>query len=162
MTEFNSYTAELRLLQEYWLGNKASTLAAGIQYMNNDLHRTQLGKGTTGSDYDLTLVEPGWGRDVHLKTKNIALFAENRFQLLRNLSVNVGARVEIGQTDMSGTIIYYPDNEIPVSISHDFPLFGANISYKPTIQYRNYMEVGHRLITPCFSKILFQVHCLKK
>lgn len=128
---FNSYTAELRLLQEYRLGQQTNVLAAGIQYMNNDLHRTQLGKGTTGSDYDLTLVEPGWGRDVHLKTKNIALFAENKFQLLKNLSVSAGARVEIGETNMSGTISYYPGNEIPVAISHEFPLFGVNISYKP-------------------------------
>jgi len=128
---FNSYTAEMRLLQDYMLGSLSSTVAAGIQYMNNDLHRTQLGKGTTGSDYDLTLVEPGWGRDVHLKTKNIALFAENRFRLLKNLSVNVGARIESGSTDMSGTIVYYPDNELPVSIDHEFPLFGANFSFKP-------------------------------
>jgi len=128
---FNSYTAEMRLLQDYMLGSLSSTVAAGIQYMNNDLHRTQLGKGTTGSDYDLTLVEPGWGRDVHLKTKNIALFAENRFRLLKNLSVNVGARIEAGGTDMSGTIVYYPDNELPVSIDHEFPLFGANFSFKP-------------------------------
>ena len=70
--EFNSYTAELRLLQQYSVGKQTNVLAAGIQYMNNDLHRTQLGKGTTGSDYDLSLVEPGWGRDVHLKTKNVA------------------------------------------------------------------------------------------
>ena len=129
---FNSYTTELRLLQQYSLGKQTSTLAAGIQYMNNDLHRTQLGKGTTGSDYDLTLVEPGWGRDVHLKTKNIALFAENRFQLLNNLSVNAGARIEIGQTDMSGTINYYPNGDLPVTIKHEFPLLGINISYKPT------------------------------
>ena len=128
---FNSYTAEMRLLQDYMLGSLSSTVAAGIQYMNNDLHRTQLGKGTTGSDYDLTLVEPGWGRDVHLKTKNIALFAENRFRLLKNLSVNVGARIESGGTDMIGTIVYYPDNELPVSIDHEFPLFGANFSFKP-------------------------------
>ena len=128
---FNSYTAEMRLLQDYMLGSLSSTVAAGIQYMNNDLHRTQLGKGTTGSDYDLTLVEPGWGRDVHLKTKNIALFAENKFQLLKNLSVDVGARIESGGTDMSGTIVYYPDNELPVSIDHEFSLFGANFSYKP-------------------------------
>jgi Fe(3+) dicitrate transport protein len=127
---FNSYTAELRLLQEYRLGKRMSTLAAGLQYMNNDLHRTQLGKGTMGSDYDLTLLDPVWGRDVHLKTQNIALFAENKFQLLNNLSVNVGARVESGKTDMSGTITYYPDNEIPVSIKHRFPLLGVNISYK--------------------------------
>ena len=84
MIEFNSYTTEFRLLQQYRLGKQTSTLAAGVQYMNNDLHRTQLGKGTTGSDYDLTLVTPGWGRDVHLKTKNIALFAEKYFSYLKN------------------------------------------------------------------------------
>jgi Fe(3+) dicitrate transport protein len=128
---FNSYTAELRLLQQYSLGKQTSTIAAGIQYMNNDLHRTQLGKGTTGSDYDLTLVDPVWGRDVHLKTNNIAVFVENKFQLLSNLAVNAGARIETGKTDMSGKITYYPQDEIPVSIKHRFPLFGANISYKP-------------------------------
>ena len=129
---FNSYTSELRLLQQYQTGKQTSTLAAGIQYMNNDLHRQQLGKGTTGSDYGLTLVTPGWGRDIHLKTTNLALFAENKFQLLDNLSINIGARIEMGQTDMSGTISYYPDNAIPVSIKHQFPLLGANISYRPS------------------------------
>jgi Fe(3+) dicitrate transport protein len=128
---FNSYTAELRLLQEYKFGRQSNVLAAGVQYMNNDLHRTQLGKGTTGSDYDLSLVAPGWGRDVHLKTKNIALFAENKFQLLQNLSISAGARIEIGKTDMHGSISYYPANQLPVSIEHEFPLFGLNISYKP-------------------------------
>ena len=127
--QFNSHTAEFRLLQQYRLGMQTSTLSAGIQYMNNDLHRTQLGVGTTGSDFDLTLVKPGWGRDVHLKTSNIAFFAENKFQLLSNLSVNIGARVESGKTDMRGTIIYYPENKIPVSISHNFPLLGASFSY---------------------------------
>jgi Fe(3+) dicitrate transport protein len=129
---FNSFTTELRLLQEYSLGKQTSTLSTGIQYMNNDLHRTQLGKGTTGSDFDLTLVSPGWGRDVHLKTKNIAFFAENKFQLLKNLSVNAGGRIEIGKTDMSGTIVYFPENELPVSMEHKFPLLGMNFSYKPS------------------------------
>lgn len=128
---FNSYTTELRLLQGYRLGKHSSTLAAGLQYMNNDLHRTQMGKGTTGSEYDLTRVDPVWGRDVHLKTENLALFAENRFQLLANLSLNIGARIETGQTDMSGKIVYYPDNEVPVTMKHRFPLLGANFSYKP-------------------------------
>ncbi len=128
--QFNSYTAELRLLQEYNIGKQKNYLNLGVQYMNNDLHRTQLGRGTTGSDYDLILVTPGWGRDVHLKTHNIALFAENKFQLTKQLSVNAGARIEIGKTDMSGIISYYPGNAIPVSIKHDFPLLGVNFSYK--------------------------------
>ncbi len=127
---FNSYTSELRLLHQYRLRSKTSSLAAGVQYMNNDLHRTQLGKGTTGSDYDLSLAAPGWGRDMHFKTNNVALFIENRLQLLSRLSVNFGARVEAGQTNLSGKIAYYPENEIPVSIKHRFPLLGANISYR--------------------------------
>ena len=128
---FNSYTTELRLLQKYSFGKSLNILAAGVQYMNNDLHRTQLGKGTTGSDYNLALVDPAWGRDLHFKTHNIALFAENKFQLLKTLAVSVGARIETGQTDMSGIITYYPDNKIPLTIKHRFPLWGANISYRP-------------------------------
>jgi Fe(3+) dicitrate transport protein len=50
--------------------------------------------------------------------------------LSENLSANIGARVEIGETNMSGTISYYPDDKIPVSIKHNFPLFGAGLSYK--------------------------------
>lgn len=129
---FNSYTQELRLLQHYKLGNHISSIVAGIQLMNNDLHRTQLGKGTTGSDFDLTLVDPVWGRDMHFKTQNVALYAENSFSILKNLSINLGARMEVGESKMSGKIVYYPENQIPVSIKHNYPLLGASFTYKPT------------------------------
>ncbi len=128
--QFNSYTNELRVLQQYRTGKQLSTLAAGVQYMNNDLHRTQLGKGTTGSDFDLSLVTPGWGRDVHFKTQNIALFAENIFQLTRKFSITAGARLEKGETNMSGVITYYPGNQIPLTIRHEFPLYAAGFNYK--------------------------------
>src|SRR5690606_36614623 len=91
----------------------------------------QQGKGSTGSDYDLSLAEPGWGRDVHLKTSNIAVFVENRFELLPQLVLGLDTRVELGKTDLSGTVNYYPAGELPLSIRHEFPLFGANISYQP-------------------------------
>ncbi len=45
--QFNSYTNELRILQQYHTGKYLSSFAAGVQYMHNDLHRRQLGKGTT-------------------------------------------------------------------------------------------------------------------
>lgn len=128
---FNSYTAELRFLQEYKIGSRLNAVTSGIQFMHNNLHRTQLGKGTTGSDADFTLVTPGWGRDLHFKTRNVAIFVENRFQVFEKLSVNAGARMEIGRTDLAGTIIYYPENEIPVAIKHQFPLLGINFSYAP-------------------------------
>ena len=126
---FNSYTNELRLLQHYYTGRKSHTLVAGIQYMNNNLNRTQLGKGTTGSDYDLTLVEPGWGRNLYFKTHNLAAFAENSYQLLEKLTINTGVRVEMGKTNMTGTIKNYPENDIPVTLNHQYPLFGAGFTY---------------------------------
>ncbi|MDR6843449.1 TonB-dependent receptor domain-containing protein [Flavobacterium granuli] len=149
--KFNSFTNELRLLHQYKLGKNISSLATGVQYMNNDLHRRQLGKGTTGSDYDLTLVDPNWGRDMHFKTKNVALFAENNFVILPNLSVNLGSRIEIGESKMSGTINYYPENKIPVNISHNYPLFGTSFSYKPI----NFIEL-YGGISQVYRPVIFK------
>ncbi|MBE9583514.1 TonB-dependent receptor [Mucilaginibacter sp. JRF] len=127
---FNSYTSELRVLHNYQFFGNTNTLAGGVQYMNNNLHRQQLGKGTTGSDYDLTLVTPGFGRDMHYKTGNVAVFAENKWTLSKKLSVNTGFRVEQGTTDLTGTINYLNPADVPNTIKHKFPLFGVSTQYK--------------------------------
>ncbi len=67
---------------------------------------------------------------MHLKTQNLALFAENVLQVSRALSFNGGVRVETGETKMSGVITYYPDNQIPLRMQHRFPLFAAGFTYK--------------------------------
>ena len=92
---FNSYTNELRLLHSYKMMHQSSTFTIGVQFMNNNLHRQQQGKGTTGNDFDLSLVTPGWGRDLHYKTNNTAAFVENRWMFTKKFSVNAGARMEI-------------------------------------------------------------------
>ncbi|MCC6410604.1 MAG: TonB-dependent receptor, partial [Saprospiraceae bacterium] len=127
---FNSYTTEYRILHNYNLRNKTAILAAGFQYINNDLHRRQLGKGTTGTDYDLSIDSTGWGRDLHFKTQNIAFFAENTFNLTSRLSTGVGVRVENGGSKMSGIIRAVPPGNIPTEIEHQFPLFGLTAGYK--------------------------------
>jgi Fe(3+) dicitrate transport protein len=127
---FNSYTTELRLLHSYLLFDLESSLAVGVQYFNNDLHRQQLGKGTTGTDFDLTRVDESWGRDMHFKTGNTALFVENKFQVLPALSITPGVRVETGESAMSGTINYYDQDDVPNSIKHQFPLLGISAEYK--------------------------------
>lgn len=127
---FNSYTNELRILQSYKLGKQTNNLSFGVQLMNNNLHRTQQGKGSTGSDYDLTLSNPIWGRNVYLKTQNVALFAENNFRLSNKFSINAGARYETGNSKLSGTIIYYPTDKIPLELKRNFVLLGTSFSYK--------------------------------
>ena len=94
--QFNSLTGEMRIRHNYSLGKVKSVLSAGMQYMHNDLHRRQQGKGTTGSDYDLSLVTPGWGRDLHFKTENLAFFAENIFYLNPAWNISPGVRMESG------------------------------------------------------------------
>ena len=129
--QYHSYTTELRFLHRYTLLKGRSALAAGVQYTNNDLHRRQQGVGTTGTDYDLTAAGDKWGRNMHFKTQNLALFAENLFQLTPRFSVSPGIRMEMGESRMTGVISYLPDDEIPNSIEHRFPLMGVNVEYKP-------------------------------
>lgn len=126
---FNSRTVEFRLLHQYKIGNIQSKLATGFAYMNNNLQRQQLGVETTGSDYDLTLTTPGFGRDIHFKTNNIALFAENAFQIKTRWTVSPGIRFENGNSKMGGVIKYYTENPLPTTIKHSFVLSGISSQY---------------------------------
>lgn len=125
---FNSYTSELRLLHYYKVGKMPSTVVGGLQFFNNDLHRQQLGKGSTGSDYDLSIVG-NWGRDLHFKTQNVAFFLENKFNITPKWSVNGGVRFEKGASDMSGTISYLAAEKVPKRIARQFPLLGISSNY---------------------------------
>ncbi|MBK7465857.1 MAG: hypothetical protein IPJ43_03005, partial [Saprospiraceae bacterium] len=66
---FNSYTQELRYLQQFNIGNFTNHIAGGLQLMTNDLHRTQLGKGSRNSDFDLNLVDQFGVETYTLKLK---------------------------------------------------------------------------------------------
>jgi Fe(3+) dicitrate transport protein len=126
---YNSYTTELRLLHYYSVGPFASTVSGGIRYIANDMHRQQRGWGTTGTDFDLTVADNQFGRDVHLRTQNVAFFVENLLYLTPRLKVSPGMRYEHGRTDMSGFISYLDEQDIPNTIFHRFPLFGINAEY---------------------------------
>jgi Fe(3+) dicitrate transport protein len=133
---YHSYTTELRLKHEYNFMSNISTLLVGVQGMRNDLHRRQQGKGTTGTDYDLTLITPGWGRDLHFKTNNFAFFLENNFKVTDALSITPGLRAESGESDLGGSITYYDSEELPNTIDHQFVLAGVNVQYQLT-PYQN-------------------------
>lgn len=150
---FNSYTSELRLVKDFKLGIMPNTFTSGIRYINNDLHRRQLGKGTTGSDFDLAITGD-FGRDLHFKTQNIAFFAENLFRLSQKLSFSAGVRIEKGTTDMSGKISYLEAAKIPTSIKHSFPLFGLNAQYKFNQQNNFYVGFSQAYRPVIFADII--------
>lgn len=126
---FNSYTSELRLLHRYKLAGIAATAAAGVQLISTDLHRRQLGGGTTGTDFDLSLNTP-FRRDMHFRSKNIAVFLENQFSLTDRLTISPGIRIENGKTEFRGTIDYYDPVNLPTDIYHKFALLGINAQYR--------------------------------
>lgn len=137
--KFNSFTSELRLSHCYQLGGMSSVLVGGVQLMSNDLNRRQMGKGTTGNDYDLTLIgTDGWGRDIHFRTKNVAVFVENLLYITPKFSISPGFRLESGQTDFSGYIRYLKPEMVPNSIPHRFPLFGISAQYRLDKENRIY------------------------
>lgn len=126
---FNSFTTELRLLHGYALFGQTSTLSAGVQYIHNNMNRRQQGRGTTGSDYDLSISAAGWGRDLFFKTRNTAVFLENKFQVSPRLFVSPGVRVEMGDSRMSGNVSYLPPADVATVIERGFPLLGMNAGY---------------------------------
>lgn len=127
--QFNSYTSELKLIHEYnWL-NGRHLLASGMQVFNNDLHRRQLGRGTTGTDFNLSVDDAGFARNLHFRSKNIALYVENKFQVSKRLNITPGFRLESGESVMSGTISYYEPGNLPRKIPHQFPLLGVSANY---------------------------------
>ncbi|GAB3935431.1 TonB-dependent receptor family protein [Larkinella terrae] len=135
--KFHSYTSELRLLHSYHLGNVSATGVVGVQMMNNDLNRRQLGKGTTGSDFDLSITGP-FTRDLHFYTSNLAVFAESQFHLTQKLTVSPGIRVESGLTKLRGTISYYDPLNLPNDIDHRFALLGVNAQYRVNPELKFY------------------------
>jgi len=151
---FNSHTTELRLTHQYSLGKMKNTLAAGVRYINNSLHRRQLGKGTTGADYSLALTNPVWGRNMYFKTSNGALFVENLFQLSPKLAIIPGFRVEQGITRIEGNIGTIDPTRVPDAIEHAFPLFGVNLQYRPNQQTRVYAGWSQAYRPVIFADIL--------
>lgn len=151
---FNSKTSELRINHQYNLGGMNMTLASGLVFMWNDLNRRQLGKGSTGSDFDLKLVEPGFGRDMHFKTNNLAFFIENAIQVLPRFTVTPGWRMETGSTKFDGKINYYTAYPIPNTIRHNFHLFGFTSQYELTESNQLYAGISRSYRPVIFKDIV--------
>ncbi|MCF0043074.1 TonB-dependent receptor family protein [Dyadobacter fanqingshengii] len=151
---FKSFTSELRILHHYDIARFKNVLSGGVQIMHNNLRRRQLGKGTTGSDFDLTLTDPAFGRDLYMKTNNVALFLENMIYLTPRWTVSPGLRYENGATDMTGKISYYDPGNLPNKIKHNFPLFGISSQYRLDPQNRIYGGISQAYRPVVFKDII--------
>lgn len=125
---YGGFTTEARLLHTYKIGTQSSVLAGGIRFFDEHTKRRQKGKGTTGSDFDLSVTAP-YEIDLRFRTTNYAVFAENIFYVGEKFSFTPGFRYEVIESDLGGVI---NNTTFPVSYVGDrrFPLFGVGVQYQ--------------------------------
>lgn len=108
--KYKNYGAEARMSVKYKFFGKENIFAGGVRAYHGGTIRNQKGVGTNGSDFDLTLTNPIYGRSMEFSTTNLAIFSENIFQLGKRLKIVPGLRFEYidntrkGYIDASGTL----------------------------------------------------------
>ncbi|QQL48424.1 TonB-dependent receptor family protein [Mucilaginibacter ginkgonis] len=137
---YKGFTAEARLLHNYKLGDMMSTFTGGVRYFTETTNRRQKGIGTTGTDFDLSIVQP-YGIDVNLHTDNYAAFAENIFRITPKFSVTPGFRYELIKTSLDGVV---NNRTFPVNYNsqRSFPLFGTGLQYQLTANGQLYGNIS--------------------
>lgn len=128
---YHSYSAEVRLRQDYNLLNNKSHLVTGVRYGNSKTLRRQKGEGTTGTDFDLSLTSD-YKVDLTFKTLNYAFFTENIFNLTKKFSVTPGFRLDYISTNLTGKITAFDTPSVPFALKRQFPVFGIGAQYNLT------------------------------
>ena len=152
--EYQNFGTELRTSFKYKFLGKESILAGGIRIYNGNTNRNQLGTGTTGVDFDLTLTKPDYGRSLEFSTINYAAFAENVFQFGNRVKVIPGIRLEYIENTSKG---YINTTQAGVLASNkrerQILLYGVGSEFKTsekTMFYGNY-SLAYRPVT--FSEL---------
>jgi Fe(3+) dicitrate transport protein len=146
-----NYGIENRNIYKYRLGKINNNLAFGVRLYKANTQRLQDGRGTTGSDFDIS-IDGRYVRDLNFTTENVAVFAENQFKVTEKFSVTPGVRYEYIQNSGDGRFGISGGNDVAMpnkTISRSQPLFGLGLEYKfrTTNIYAN--------ITQAFRPVLF-------
>lgn len=90
---YRNYGMESRFITDYKLGKMDNTFSGGVRLYTGTTYRYANGKGTTGSNYDVS-IEGVWPRDIDFTSNNAAVFAENIFRLSDKILIVPGIRYE--------------------------------------------------------------------
>jgi Fe(3+) dicitrate transport protein len=125
---YSGFTTEARLMHRYSLGKMSAAITGGVRVFTEDTRRRQKGVGTTGNDFDLSLIKP-YGIDLKLHTSNYAVFAENLLRVTSRFSITPGIRYEIIGSSLKGVI---NNASFPVAYTgkRNFPLLGTGLQYQ--------------------------------
>ena len=144
--QYRNYALESRIITDYKIGRMNNTLSGGIRFYTGETYRRADGKGTTGTDYDMTVIG-GYPRDIRFKSNNAAAFVENIFRLTDKFLIIPGVRYEWLEGSASGRNGFASNgSEIilqNITRSRSFLLAGAGAEYHITSQteiYVNYTQ----------------------
>jgi Fe(3+) dicitrate transport protein len=125
---------EARYLLSYNTGRLGHNLSAGARLYQGNTYRYRGGKGTTGTDYDLS-VEGIYSSDIDYLSKNTAVFVENLFSITEKFLVIPGLRYEYlfaeagGYSGLSnGNPVYLQDQQR----NRGFVIGGLGLEYALT------------------------------
>lgn len=107
---FNNFGSETRLIYNYTLGDQQAVALIGARYYNGFTDRRQGNASATG-DHGFNFLNPDdlEGSDFNLPSENIAVFAENIFDITSALSITPGVRFEYIYTGADG---YFKDKTL--------------------------------------------------
>jgi Fe(3+) dicitrate transport protein len=151
---YKNYVTELRSSVKYKFFGNEHIFAGGIRLYRGSTIRNQLGTGTTGIDFDLSLINPKYGRSLEFETTNYAAFAENIFQIGKRLKIVPGIRFDYIENKTEG---YINTSQIGMLNSNkrvrQLLLYGIGSEFKITEKinlYGNY-SLAYRPVT--FSEL---------
>jgi len=146
LDEYRNYGLESRFITDYAIGKMQNTLSGGIRLYTGTTYRRADGKGTTGTNYDVTITGV-YPRDVRFNSRNVAAFVENIFRITDKILFIPGVRYEWLEGSASGRNGYTTSGaEIllqDVRRSRSFLLGGIGAEYHvtPTTEfYANYTQ----------------------
>ncbi|MFA0961954.1 TonB-dependent receptor domain-containing protein [Roseivirga sp. BDSF3-8] len=139
---YRNYGNETRLMHHYPMGSQKNVLLVGTRFYTGHTNRKQ-GDASDGADTDFRFLNPDnlENSDFDFPNRNLALFAENIFNVTQKFSITPGVRLEYIRTrsegfyrqvvrDFAGNII--SDNRFDESKNNEraFVLGGVGLSYK--------------------------------
>jgi Fe(3+) dicitrate transport protein len=99
--QYRNYGLESRMITNYSLGNMKNTLSGGIRLYTGTTYRRTDGKGTTGAEYDVTVIG-NYPKDISFRSANAAAFAETVLRFSDRFILIPGIRYEWLQGRASG------------------------------------------------------------
>lgn len=91
--QYRNYGMESRIITDYRVGKMNNSISGGVRLYSGTTHRRADGKGTTGTDYDMTLTG-NYPRDIEFTSNNAAAFVENIFHITDKFLIIPGVRYE--------------------------------------------------------------------